>query len=278
METGGILKHATRWDRAAYGWSQRAAWIERTNQPLTDWLLSASDVRAGQRLLEIAAGQAQPARSAALKAGPLGYAVAADYSFRMLTSRGTPPAPQAGTIALCQCAVEQLPFRSGVFDVAMSRLGLHLSVCLDTAIQEVRRVLSPRGILTAVEWKTESNPWLAIPGQILNSLRGRDDARETNREEAGESLHSALLANGFAKVETAGLTITCVFSEPGDLLEHILLMSHRFRAHEALRRASPSDLAEAARRVCLPHTQADGSIEIPSPAFGILAAKEDGGG
>src|ERR1700722_16786400 len=72
------------WDDSAEGWKQWWPTFERAAQVVNDRLVALANVRAGNRVLDIATGSGEPALTAARAVGPSGRVVAVDMSPGML--------------------------------------------------------------------------------------------------------------------------------------------------------------------------------------------------
>ncbi len=72
------------WDNAATGW--QACWetIERGAQKVSDKIVELSEIKPGDKVLDIATGIGEPAISAARKVVPSGKVIAIDISPQML--------------------------------------------------------------------------------------------------------------------------------------------------------------------------------------------------
>jgi ubiquinone/menaquinone biosynthesis C-methylase UbiE len=111
---------------------------------LAEALLAVARLEPGQRVLDLASGPGLLARCARDAVGDDGLSVASDIS--------------EGQLACCPDLVrvaadgEALPFADGSFDRVLCGLGLMFFPDEQAALQEIRRVLRPDGLLALSVW------------------------------------------------------------------------------------------------------------------------------
>ena len=114
--------------------------------------------RAGERVLDIAAGSGDLARALAKRVGPSGEVWLTDINRRML-ERGRNRLLDAGVLApAVQCDGERLPFAGESFDCVTVAFGLRNMTHKDAALGEMRRVLRPGGRLVVLEFSKVWKP------------------------------------------------------------------------------------------------------------------------
>jgi len=167
-----------------------------------------AEVGPGQRILDVGCGTGALTAELARRAG-------ADHVW------GLDPSP--AHVDACRArlrgvhvdlgAAEALPYDDAAFDATLSQLVVHFFADADLAMQEMRRVTRPGGIVGAVGWDVEDGMTLLreVQAAALETDPDRDRAgslrvRRTRREE---------LADLF---ERAGLDAASV--EPIDLVGH----------------------------------------------------------
>ena len=114
--------------------------------------------RAGERILDIAAGSGDLARALAKRVAPGGEVWISDINHRML-ERGRNRLLDAGIMApAVQCDGEKLPFAEASFDCITVAFGLRNMTRKDAALSEMRRVLRPGGRLVVLEFSRVWKP------------------------------------------------------------------------------------------------------------------------
>lgn len=112
-------------------------------------LVAAAGVRAGDRVLDVAAGSGNAAIPAALTGA---IVVASDLTPELLKA-GRERAKQRGaTVEWRQADAEALPFADGEFDVVLSCVGAMFAPHHQTTADELLRVLRPGGTVGLVSW------------------------------------------------------------------------------------------------------------------------------
>ncbi|MCC6303357.1 MAG: bifunctional demethylmenaquinone methyltransferase/2-methoxy-6-polyprenyl-1,4-benzoquinol methylase UbiE [Gammaproteobacteria bacterium] len=124
-------------------------------------------VRAGQRVLDLAAGTGDLTRRLAARAGADGMVVSSDINAAMLgigrdrlLDRGL-----AGNIEYVQADAERLPFADNSFDLATIGFGLRNVTDKAAALASIHRVLRPGGRLLVLEF---SRPTLAPVARLYD--------------------------------------------------------------------------------------------------------------
>jgi ubiquinone/menaquinone biosynthesis C-methylase UbiE len=142
------------WDRAV-GYYQ-TFWQEQL-RPAHERVLAAADLRPGQQVIDVACGTGMVTLPAAAAVGPVGHVLATDLSRRMVDDTAR-RARLAGldNVEVHRCDAEQLD-ASGPFDVALCSLGLMYVPFPRAAVCEMRRVLSPGGVVVVSVWGERRN-------------------------------------------------------------------------------------------------------------------------
>jgi demethylmenaquinone methyltransferase / 2-methoxy-6-polyprenyl-1,4-benzoquinol methylase len=117
-----------------------------------------SNVRAGDRVLDIAGGTGDLALAFARKVGNTGTVVHTDINEAMLRT-GRDRLLDAGVVLpTVVCDAEKLPFESDSFDVVTVAFGLRNMTHKEVALAEMNRVLRPRGRLLVLEFSKVAQP------------------------------------------------------------------------------------------------------------------------
>jgi demethylmenaquinone methyltransferase/2-methoxy-6-polyprenyl-1,4-benzoquinol methylase len=114
--------------------------------------------RAGERILDVAAGSGDLARALARRVAPGGEVWLADINLPML-ARGRDRMLDAGVLSpAVQCDAERLPFPGGYFDCVTVGFGLRNMTRKDAALAEMARCLKPGGRLVVLEFSKVWKP------------------------------------------------------------------------------------------------------------------------
>lgn len=201
-------KETTRqqWEDAAPAWHRWGPTLERWLGPATDRMLEVAGVRAGSRVLDVAAGAGGQSIAAARRSGPSGAVVATDISPRILEFASVAATEAGQTITTVEADGEHLDqFPDGSFDAVISRLGLIYLPDQPGAVRGVRRVLREGGRFAAVVYAgADRNEFFSIPVSII---RDRAQLPAPQPGQPGpfslgdpERLSDLLAANGFTDV------------------------------------------------------------------------------
>ena len=120
------------------------------------FLVAASGVRAGERVLDVAGGTGDLARLFAPRVGAGGLVTLTDINAAMLR-RGRDRLFDEGIAApAVQCDAEHLPFATGSFDCICVGFGLRNMTHKEAALVEMRRLLRSGGRLLVLEFSRPS--------------------------------------------------------------------------------------------------------------------------
>ena len=115
--------------------------------------------RAGERVLDVAAGSGDLARALARRVAPGGEVWLTDINLQML-ERGRDRLLDAGVLSSAvQCDAERLPFPDAHFDCVTVGFGLRNMTRKDAALAEMTRCLKPGGRLVVLEFSKVWKPF-----------------------------------------------------------------------------------------------------------------------
>ncbi|MBY0497623.1 MAG: ubiquinone/menaquinone biosynthesis methyltransferase [Cyanobacteria bacterium] len=149
-------------------------------------LVSIADIRPGERALDLAAGTGDIAFAVAARGAKT---IGLDITHRMLQLARLRSSGASARQALKDSHVEfitgdmtSLPFRSGAFDLVTTGYGLRNVPDLNTAIDEIARVLKPGGRLLSLDFNRPENAivravylaYLTVVGSTLGWILHRD--------------------------------------------------------------------------------------------------------
>jgi SAM-dependent methyltransferase len=220
----------TQWDSAAEGWDAHAADIRRWLAPATDAMCRMAGVRAGARVLDVAAGAGEQTLHLAQAVGPQGHVLATDLSPAIL-ALARRHAARAG-LAQVDTRVadgEDLQVAAASFDAAVCRLGLMFFPDPLQGLREMHRALRPGGgVCTVVFSRPDQNPCLAVLMSTALRHAGlppRDPFQPGGLLSLGRPGHIDALFKAAGFQEVASTALAAVFHMPS--VDHYLAFIRR---------------------------------------------------
>jgi demethylmenaquinone methyltransferase/2-methoxy-6-polyprenyl-1,4-benzoquinol methylase len=122
------------------------------------YTVGVAQVRAGDRVLDIAGGTGDLARAFARQVGSTGLVVHTDINEAMLSVGRDRLVDEGLFLPTSACDAERLPFRDGEFDLVSVAFGLRNMTHKDKALAEMGRVLRPGGRLLVLEFSKVAAP------------------------------------------------------------------------------------------------------------------------
>ncbi|MGZ8331323.1 MAG: class I SAM-dependent methyltransferase [Rhodoplanes sp.] len=148
---------------------QQAAWSSRdyavvgaTLQIVGEQLCEALDIRSGQKVLDVAAGNGNASLAAARRWCEV---VATDYVPALLTRARERAGAERLSIDIREADAEALPFADESFDVVVSTFGVMFTPDQDRAAGELLRVCKPGGKIGLANWTPEG-----FIGQVFKAI------------------------------------------------------------------------------------------------------------
>jgi len=139
---------------------QRAAWsagnyavVGTTLQIVGESLCEALDLRAGETVLDVAAGNGNAALAAARRWARV---TASDYVPALLEQARARAAADGLEMAFREADAESLPFADASFDAVLSTFGVMFTPDQERAASELLRVTRPGGKIGLANWTPES--------------------------------------------------------------------------------------------------------------------------
>ena len=147
-------------DLAAVKSRQQAAWstgnyavVGTTLQIVGETLCEALDLRSGQRVLDVAAGNGNATLAAARRFCDV---TSTDYVPSLLESGRSRAQADGYSVRFQEADAEKLPFPDASFDAVMSTFGVMFTPDQDKAASELARVCRPGGKIGLANWTPES--------------------------------------------------------------------------------------------------------------------------
>jgi SAM-dependent methyltransferase len=139
-------------DRQRQMWSSFAPTAILTT-PVAGHLVEFADIRAGERVLDVACGTGVVAITAARRGAKVS---ALDLTPELLeVARENEKTAECGAIEWTEGDAERLPYPDGSFDVVLSQFGHMFAPRPEVALSEMRRVLKPGGRIAFATWPPE---------------------------------------------------------------------------------------------------------------------------
>ena len=157
------------WGMVAPGWDQNADFVDSRTVEMTEAMLSAAELKEGDRVLELACGPAGLGLAAAERVGPEGEVVLSDVAPEM-TAIAAARARDRGldNVSTVELDLENVEQPDAAFDAVLCREGIMLVLDPRAAVREIKRVLKPGGRAAVSVWgPRERNPWL---GAMLDAV------------------------------------------------------------------------------------------------------------
>lgn len=156
-------------DYAAIKQRQRATWasgdyavVGTTLQLVGESLCEAVDLLAGERVLDVAAGNGNATLAAARR---FGRVTSTDYVAALLERARERAAAERATVEFREADAESLPFEDGSFDVVLSTFGVMFTPDQEKAARELARVCRPGGRIGLANWTPDG-----FIGQLFKTI------------------------------------------------------------------------------------------------------------
>ena len=192
------------------------------------YTVAVANLKAGDRVLDIAGGTGDLSRAFARQVGTTGMVVHTDINEAMLRQGRERLLNEGLVLPTSLCDAEALPFASGSFDLVSVSFGLRNMTHKDQALAEMCRVLKPGGRLLVLELSKVAEPlrkpydwysfkvlprigqWIAGDAQsyryLAESIRMHPDQKE---------LKAMMKAAGFGHVDVHNLSAGIVALHAG---------------------------------------------------------------
>ncbi len=122
------------------------------------YTVAVANLKAGDKVLDIAGGTGDLARAFARDVGASGMVVHTDINEAMLRQGRNRLLDEGLVLPTNLCDAEKLPYRNASFDLVSVAFGLRNMTHKDVALAEMCRVLKPGGRLLVLEFSTIAAP------------------------------------------------------------------------------------------------------------------------
>jgi SAM-dependent methyltransferase len=201
------------------GWDRAAAFYERywraQLRPVHAIVVAQADLRAGQRVLDVACGSGHVTAAVAAAVAP-GRVVATDLAPNMVDATlALASANGLENIEVRCCDAEQLAV-DGPFDVALCSLGLMYVPDPSRATAELHRVLRPGGRVAVSVWgERQRCGWADVFG-IVDARVASDVCPRFFALGAPSALSGLLVRGGFVDVDEVRLLVELVYRDAAE--------------------------------------------------------------
>ena len=160
---------ATMPDFAAIKTRQQATWsagnyaiVGTTLQIVGESLCEAVDVKAGEKVLDVAAGNGNATLAAARR---FAHVISTDYVPGLLDQGRIRATAEGASVEFRVADAEDLPFAANSFDVVLSTFGVMFTPNQEKAAAEMLRVAKPGGRIGLANWTPEG-----FIGQLFKTI------------------------------------------------------------------------------------------------------------
>jgi SAM-dependent methyltransferase len=238
--------------------------LERAGVPT--WVCEATQVAAGQRVLDLGSGTGLPSLELAKRVGPSGQVIATDVSPEMLAALAANA--RKANLANIECremSAEKIEFPDDSFDVVTCAFVLMFRPDPAAVVREIRRVLKPGGRFAVVVWdEPAKNPFFTAAiepvGRFIPLPIPDPKAPGTFGLAAAGKLADVLRAGGFSDSTVESLPFKVMFESVGQHWQIFSEMAPPLKAAaESLPEGDLTRLKKAIADGLRPHTE-DGRV------------------
>jgi SAM-dependent methyltransferase len=251
-------KQRDQWNGVAAAWNEYSELIDSSAGIVSERLVEMAGIKAGDRVLDVAAGYGEPSLTAARKVGAEGTVVATDISAEMLEfGRQRAAANGVESIEFMQSDAISLDFPAESFDAAVSRWGIIFEPDGEGAAAHVRGFLKPGSKFAISSWgPPERVPFLGVAMKTamekLDVPRPPPGTPGPLSRPTPEAIGGLLEGGGFSGVEVEELEVTFELESPEEYTEFTLAMAAPIKAMlaphpEEVQRETRDAITEAAR-------------------------------
>ena len=157
------------WQELAPRWERGRELLWDSTRTVSEWLVDRLDPKAGQTILDVAAGTGETGFLAAARLGDTGRLISSDLSPNMVEAAQR----VAGLFDVTNAEfrvldADHLDLPGDSVDGVLSRFGYILKGDPPPALRELRRVLREGGRLAFAVWAERAqNRWMTVPAEVM---------------------------------------------------------------------------------------------------------------
>jgi O-methyltransferase/aklanonic acid methyltransferase len=234
-------------------------------------LVELAGIRAGHRVLDVAAGRGAILFPAAEQVGAAGEIIGIDLAEGMVNSTNKEiEARGLEHVSMRLMDAEQLDFESGAFDRVTCGFAMFFFPDLPRTLREFFRVLKPDGLLAATTFGPGADPMHWYEALLAKYGLGRTIPCATALDHP-EALKGPYAAAGFKGIRVAEETIASDYEDEEDWWSHLWSTADR-RQLEALRE---EELASLKREAFdgIKALKVEGAIRVPYRVLFTIGTK-----
>jgi SAM-dependent methyltransferase len=246
------------------------AWIDNLLISVAESLCEAVDLRAGQRVLDVATGSGNTALAAARR---FGETIGIDDSSALLDRARARAAAEGLAVTFREGDVENLPFSTASFDVILSSVSVMFAPHQEQVARELLRVCRPGGKIGLAIWTPDG-----YVGDLFHTINQHVPPPPSNQPPAfwgTEARLRELFGDGIASLQTSRRRFVFRFPSAhryGDLMRtHDGLTAMAFAALDPARQAA---LARDIEQLVERYNRADdGTMVVPGDYLEAVAIR-----
>jgi ubiquinone/menaquinone biosynthesis C-methylase UbiE len=216
-------RKAEAWNSIANGWHEWIPEMRKWYAPATELMLDLAQMKAGDHILDIAAGDCDQSIEAARRVGPRGHVLAIDLAERMLEI-GARAARDAGLTNIETRVMDggNLDLPANTFDATICRFALMFLPAPVNVLQGMNRVLKNGGRVSVVIYADEGDPEFVTAVSVARKHLNIPDP-EPLKDSLGSpsAIRRTLIEGGFRDVETHVLSVGVKFASAKECVRYL---------------------------------------------------------
>lgn len=249
------------------------AWMGEWAQALVDY----SDVKSGERVLDVACGTGIVARKVACLVGPKGKVAGLDANEGMLrAARQFAERENIRGIEWHLNDASRMPFKHAEYDVVLCQQGLQFFSDKPAALREMARVLAPGGRCAISVWTSlYHNPFMAILTDAIENYLDTDSTAFFHTAyslSSREELRALLSTAGFRDIHVRSEVKMVRYPSIEEYLPRFLSVFPIADSISAMPEADRAEMFQRISEALREYTDDDG-LAIPKESHIITSAK-----